>query len=306
MTSGLSPEDLPMRRLLFTWIGPAAVSLVALSPATGWAQSEPALRSFFEGKTVELRIDMPGTSEGVNVHVERPFNQREYQTRLKNYGTALRAGERVTVTLVKVKNDLVEFQLAGGGYGTFGDDTSTSANIPDVEKSNRERDLERLVRDEKDPARKRQLERELEDLRRYRERENRRIAAERLIIEDHKRRQLAERRLQGGSRFNLRFPKAVPSDLTPDALMTLLAEFVDFSDLDAPPTRGRFTLPAPGEPRKGMLRIDAEREFGLPVDASQRREGSLTVTTLVFVRGSDRITAEFVEDVLIRFVIGRR
>ena len=54
-----------------------------------------------------------------------------------------------------------------------------------------------------------------------------------------------------------------------------------------------------------MLRVDAERLFGAPVDESRRTEGTLTVATLVFIRGADRITAEFVEDVLIRFVIGR-
>ena len=37
------------------------------------------------------------------------------------------------VTLVKVKKDIIEFQLDGGGFGTFGDNTSTSSNIPLVE-----------------------------------------------------------------------------------------------------------------------------------------------------------------------------
>jgi hypothetical protein len=55
-----------------------------------------------------------------------------------------------------------------------------------------------------------------------------------------------------------------------------------------------------------MLRHEAERLFGPPVRASDRREGTLVVTTLTFERGVERITAEFVEDVLIRFVIGRR
>ena len=45
---------------------------------------------------------------------------------------------------------------------------------------------------------------------------------------------------------------------------------------------------------------DAERELGAPVSSSDRHEGSLLVTTVVFVRGDERITAEFVEDVLVR------
>lgn len=295
-----------MRRTRALTLGITVLALLA--PAVAAAQNESALRSFFEGRTVGLRLDMPGTSEGVNVHVERPFNTREYQNRLRNFGIALRSGDRVIVTLVKVKDDLVEFQLAGGGYGVFGDDTSTSADIPLVEKSNREKDLEKLVRDEKDSVKKRALERELEDLRRYRERENRRITAERTIIEDHKKRVLAERRRNGGSRFNLRYPSDVPASITPEDVMTALADYIDFSAMDASPTvRPGLDSPSYGSgPRKGMLRLDAERMFGVPVDVSQRREGALTVVTATFVRGDERIIAEFVEDVMIRFVVGRR
>ena len=302
-----SPEVM-MRASVWIRVCTVAAVLVAISAPPAAAQTpaatEAALKAFFVGKTVALRIDMPGASDGVNVPIDRPFNQREYQDRLSRYGTALRAGDRVPVTTIKIKDDVVEFQLAGGGYGTFSDDTSTSANIPDVEKSNRERDLERLVRDEKDAAKKRTLERELQDLRNYRERENRRIAAERTVIEDHKRRILAERRLAGGSRFNLRFQGKVPA-LKPEDVMSALSEFVDFSSMNAPPTV-RSGMPSPDGPQKGMLRVDAERRFGSPVDVSQRREGTLTVVTLTFVRGTERITAEFVEDVMIRFVIGRR
>jgi hypothetical protein len=299
--------EVTMRRFSWSLVGGTVALLLTVSvPAA--AQNESALRSYFEGKTVVLRIDMPGTSEGVNVAVGRAFNTREYQNRLRNNGIALRAGDRILVTLIKLKDDLVEFQLAGGGYGTFGDDTSTSADIPFVEKSNREKDLEKQVRDEKDATRKRALERELDDLRRYRERENRRITAERTIIEDHKKRVLAERRLQGGSRFNIRFQREVPEGFSPEDVMTALSEYVDFTEMNAPPTvRPGLDQPASGNgPRKGMLRLDAERLFGLPRSSSQRREGTLTVLTLTFERGDDRITAEFVEDVMIRFVIGRR
>jgi hypothetical protein len=287
-----------------------ALSLV-LVPSSATAQQqyltkiEAALRAQFEGKAVTLRIDMPGTSEGVNVVMEKPFDAREYGSRIRNFGVAIHTGERVQVTQVKVKRDIIEFQLAGGGFGTFGDDTSTSANIPLVEKSNREKDLEKLVRDEKDTNKRNTYQRELDDLRRYRERENRRIEAERTIIENEKRREIARRRLESGSRFNIRFPNNVPEGLGPEAVMTALAEYVDFSSLGPPDAR-----PFPGsfenQPQKGMLRADAERRYGRAVDVSQRREGTLTVITLVFLSGDQRITAEFVEDVLIRFVIGRR
>src|SRR3954447_11959614 len=197
----------------------ATVCLVAAAAATpAFAQNESSLKSFFEGRRVTVTIDMPGTSDGVDVEADarQPIDYPKYRDNLKRYGTALRAGEAVTVTLVKMKKDLIEFQLGGGGFGTFGDDTGTSVNMPDVKKSEREKELERLVKDEDDRDRRRRVEgevdgapgrcaRDLDGLRDRRERENRRIAIERERAEDDKKERIAERRLRGGSRFNLRY-----------------------------------------------------------------------------------------------------
>src|SRR3954470_17340767 len=93
-----------------------ALLLAMAAPAA--AQNEAALKSYFEGRRVTLRIDMPGTSDGVDVHADarRAIDFGKYKEDLKRYGTALRSGDAVTVTLVKQKNDLIEFQLGGGGF----------------------------------------------------------------------------------------------------------------------------------------------------------------------------------------------
>jgi hypothetical protein len=52
-----------------------------------------------------------------------------------------------------------------------------------------------------------------------------------------------------------------------------------------------------------MLRADAEGVFGGAVESSERNEGGLATTTLVFVVGQQRITADFVEDVLVRYIV---
>src|SRR5438034_11154439 len=98
----------------------AAILLALAAPAT--AQNEDALRTFFEGKRVTVKIDMPGTSDGIDVRPDttRAIDYKRYGDRLKSYGTAIRAGESTVVTLVKMKKDLIEFQLGGGGFGTFG------------------------------------------------------------------------------------------------------------------------------------------------------------------------------------------
>src|SRR4051794_23453909 len=185
----------------------ATVCLVAAAAATpAFAQNESSLKSFFEGRRVTVTIDMPGTSDGVDVEADarQPIDYPKYRDNLKRYGTALRAGEAVTGTLVKMKKDLIEFQLGGGRFGTFGDDTSTSVNMPDVKKSEREKELERVVKDEDDRDRRRRFERELDGLRDRRERENRRIAIERERAEDEKKERIAERRLRGGPPVNPR------------------------------------------------------------------------------------------------------
>src|SRR5262245_27745621 len=95
----------------------AALSLVAsASPA----QDEPVLKSYFEGKQVMLRMDMPGAADGVDVRIDatRPIDYDDYQRDLKRYGVAIHAGDLTVITLIKVKKDLIEFQLGGGGFGT--------------------------------------------------------------------------------------------------------------------------------------------------------------------------------------------
>ena len=283
------------------------VCLVAAAAATpAFAQNEASLKSFFEGRRVTLKIDMPGTSDGVDVEADarQPIDYPKYRDNLKRYGTALGAGESATVTLVKMKKDLIEFQLGGGGFGTFGDDTSTSVNMPDVKKSEREKELERLVKDEDDRDRRRRLERELDELRDRRERENRRIAIERERAEDQKRERIAERRLRGGSRFNLRYDGHVPDGLRPEEEMAVLNDYVDFGSLAPHATLDE--LPPPGDItmlRKGMTRLDAERTFGRPETTSTRTDGGFAVTTLVFVVADQRVSADFVEDVLVRYTI---
>jgi hypothetical protein len=283
----------------------STVLLLALA-APAVAQNEEALKAYFEGRRVTLRMDMPGTSDGVDVHADarRAIDYGKYKDNLKRYGTAIRAGDTIVVTLVKVKDDLIEFQLGGGGFGTFGDDTSTSANIPLVGKSEREKNLEKRVKDEDDRDQRRQLQRELDDLRNRRERENRRIMAERERVEELKRVRIAEERLRGGSRFNLRYEDRVPAGMRPEDMMAALAEYVDFGGRTdertdfAPPPAGDITMV-----RKGLLRSEAERAFGKPVGSSERREGGLVIITLVFNVGDQRVSAEFVEDVLVRYTI---
>src|SRR5713101_1001683 len=204
------------------------VSIVGLHAAPAAAQDEATLRSFFEGRRVTVTLDMPGTSDGVDLLVDsqRPLDYQRYGNRLKAYGPAIRADESATVTLVKVKKDVIEFQLDGGGFGTFSDDSSTSVSLPLLQKSAREKSLEKEVKDEQDPRRRRDLERQLDELRTRREVENRRIEVLKAEAEERKRERIADQRLRGGSRFNLRYNDGVPRGITPREVMAALTPYV--------------------------------------------------------------------------------
>lgn len=289
--------------------------LCVAAPTAAFAQSEAALKSFFEGHRVTVKMDMPATSSGVDVypHNDPRVNYKDYGERLKVAGISLRAGETSTITLIKVKKDLIEFQIGGGG---FGNDSGYVA--PDyVGKSNREKQLEKDVKNETDPARKRRLQDQLDDERRQREREERRNRALAASQQAANKVRIAQERLHAGSRFNLRYGKdKVPTDLRPDDIVEILSPYVDFNpaaDAAAPAAAAQgnsFAPPAAPRgsdlPRKGMTRAEMERDFGRPQESSERREGTLRVVTLVFVRGEQRISGEFVEDVLIRYTISSR
>src|SRR5262245_11192322 len=102
---------------------PAFVTVLACAPAA-FAQDEGALKSAFERQRVTLRIDMPGADDGVDIRVQTgivsgiSLDLPRYRNDLKRYGTAIHAGDSAMVTLIKVKKDLVELSIAGGGFGT--------------------------------------------------------------------------------------------------------------------------------------------------------------------------------------------
>jgi hypothetical protein len=279
------------------------------------AQSEPALREYFEGKTVTVKQAMPGTEEGVDVYpgTGKPLDYPKYASRLKEHGTALRSGQSALVTKVKVKSKHIEFQLDGGGYGTMGDETSTNISTAAAPKSRREKNLEAELKRETDPVKKRAMREEVDDLRREREREDARNRSAVAEAQEHRKENVRQRRLQGGSRFNIRYRDQLPSSaLTPESVMSALAQYVDFSQLSAtaapagipgqagpeaqPPRRG-------GLPRKGMLAQDVDAQLGPPTSSKERKEGTLRVQTKEYSTPDGRVTADYVEGVLFRFTI---
>jgi hypothetical protein len=207
--------------------------IVLMSVAFAAAQTESDLKQYFEGRRVTVKLEMPATKDGINVYPERsqPIDYSRYAGSLKQNGISLREGERIMITKIKVKDKHIEFQLGGGGYGTMGDETSAYVYVPTASKTRRERNLERAIKDEPDEWRRRRMKEELNYLRRERNREDSQNRAEAAVAEEIAKARIQEKRLQGGSRFNIRFDRNVTmEDLTPRAIMDALAEYVDFAD----------------------------------------------------------------------------
>lgn len=265
------------------------------------AQNEAALKQYFEGRTVTVKLDMPATQAGIDVWpgTNPPIDFSKYASRIKSSGTAIHAGDAVLVTKVKVKDDLIEFQLGGGGYGTFGDNTSSSVPVAATEKSTKEKNLERDIKKEKDPAKKKAMQDDLDELQDEREREDARNQAAVAQAEETKKQNIRQQALGSGSRFNLRYRNQVPSSaLTPEGIMAALAQYVDFTD-----GTPAAVNPEPGSLRKGLTRAEAEAILGAPQKAEEGTEGTLRTVKATYASAMGRVEALFVEGILVRYSV---
>ena len=303
-----------MRRLFAAVI--ASVAAAHASAPIAYAQSESALRTAFEGKTVTVKLDMPGTSRGVDVYPMEatPVSFREVADRTKDYTVSLKIGQTVMVTKIVVKKDLIEFQLGGGGYGTLGDNAGYDISASEASESKTERALRDSIKTAPNSAKKKDYERELNNLRTARERENTKARAEAAQANELREANLRSKRSVSGSRFNIRYKPAVPSDaMTPDGVMRALAAYVEFSGAtmaSAPMSSGNSSnRPASGanalaSVRKGLLLSEVETLLGPANTASESKEGVLTLMKRNYIYDGKRVVASFVNGVLIDYAIG--
>jgi hypothetical protein len=166
---------------------------------------------------------MPGSTEGVDIRVDQPqtLDYKKYRDNLKRHGIAIPYGDSSRITLIKLKKDLLEFQIGGG------------------------------------------------------------------------------------SRLNLRWSSRVPADITPEEIENALIKYVDFGNSRDFPDSRSATVDL-GAVQKGMQKEEVEAAFGVPVQRSEQREAGIVVTTLIFDVGNERLTAAFVENILVRYTIGSR
>ena len=273
----------------------ATLLLVPLAAAADDA-AEQSLKRFFEGRDVVVLLDMPASQSGIDVYPEReyPLDYGKVSGRIGESGISVRRGQRITVTRVHLKDDLVEFQLGGGGFSSFRH--GSSAISPRITpKSSHERELERRIQRESDPDERRQLKRDLDRVRRQREYldEQNRAMAE--IANERRRAEDRERARDLGSRFNVRFEKKdVPAAYRQPRGHRARARAVrglpgSRSPASAP-GRGPRARRVPGRARRRRAQGHDARggRGGLRGAASAEddsREGELDVTVAAYERG---------------------
>jgi hypothetical protein len=283
------------------------------------AQNEAALRAAFEGKLVSVKIAMPGTSRGVEVlpQQQAAVNFRQVADRIKEFGTSLKIGDQVMVTKVVVKKDShIEFQLGGGGYGTFGDSPGSERVWADVESESKlEKALKDSIKTAPGPTRRKQLEKELQNARTARERENDRARAEASQANAAHEANLRARRETSGSRFNIRYKDGIPPEaLTPEGVMAALSQYVDFAATGAKAATAAASsassAPAAGtgdgalaQLKKGLTVKEVETLLGPADTAGEEKQGSMTVVKRTYTSGAMKVVTSFVSGVLVDFAI---
>lgn len=299
-----------------------AALLAVAFPALLSAQTGSNIVSYFTGKQVLVKIDMPGTQKGVDLRYNKdnPMNWKEYSSRIKQYGTAIHKGDVARVTTIVVKKDTIEFQLDGGGFGTLGDDSNTTVTPTSVPKSDYEKSLERQIANTDDPDKKKQLQRDLDRERARRQREDAANQRAAQVASQIKSQQVMDKRMQGGSRFNLRWQGSIPADqLTPDAVMARLSEYIDFSGFQtagspplAPspsmpvsqPHRSQSSVPPTSQLQRGMSVNDVAALLGQGKLLSESvGDNGLRTQVYEYHSGDRRAEVTFVEGTVVKFSI---
>lgn len=290
---------------MFGW--KSVVATISLFSAVAFAQSEAALRSYFEGRQVVVKMDMPATKYGVDVNgLGGDINYSEYARRLKRYGTSIRKGDSTLVTRVKVKERLIEFQLGGGGYGTLGDETGSGSTYVSTGKTEREKNLERDLKNEKDERKRREMKGRLDELRRDRQREEALLHAAAEQAEELRRANIQRKAAEGGSRFNIVFPSGTATaNTTPEAIMAALSRVVEFPEAESrSAVENKKDEPASVTSiRKGMTSATVHGLLGAPASSQKSKEGSLQMTVETFKAHDGTVEVRFVEDVVVMYSV---
>ena len=254
---------------------------------------------------------MPATKDGVDIYYRRDpqMDARSYSDRIKRSGVSLRNGDQAPVTTIRVKGKNIEFQIGGGGYGTAGDDTG-SVTAQTVPKTRRETDLEKDIKNETDRRRREDMQRDLDRLRSSREREQQRRNNDAMVLQEEKRREIRQRALGAGSRFNIWYPEGYlrESVPTPQDLLATLRDYLDFGAAPAPSGAPSISNSSPIriDLRRGMSPEQVKGILGVPLQYRPGKQGDLDVMTEMWEYPDMTVEVDYVSSLLVKYRVTSR
>lgn len=207
-----------------------ATVLLAVFAVCSFAQNsrdaaEKRLAQALQGKKVTVNIDMPATNKGVEIAGGR-IDAEKNRKRLDTYGTAIRSGEKVSITGIRLEGNKVSFELAGGGAPEIDIENilgprpdGTTADIRELRARTRVNspDAQAVNGNSESTWKYRASQRRQDDSRREAEYQTERteaLTAARLTA------------LRQGSRFTIKLSGVDAGSLTPDEVMNLLKGYV--------------------------------------------------------------------------------
>ena len=142
-------------------------------------------------------------------------------------------------------------------------------------------------------------------MRQARRREQQESDRETALQEELKRDRIASKKLQSGSRFNIRYRNRLGSnDLTMEAIQNALSKYVNFdSSNEGTPASVSVNSSNNSELKKGLTISEALGIHGAPVSLSTSSSCDLKITSCVFSDDRQEIHATFVEDILVKYTI---
>jgi hypothetical protein len=84
-------------------------------------QAQKQLESLFLNKQLVAKVTFPAHANGINLGIDGSWDMKMVTRLIKDKGVGIEVDEKASVTNVKLKGDMIEIHLNGGGVGTLGD-----------------------------------------------------------------------------------------------------------------------------------------------------------------------------------------
>jgi hypothetical protein len=302
----------------------AGVGLILAAVTASHAAAQPkeaaaALEKALLGREVRARVDMPAASAGIDLYLQKEpeYDAAVLAERISSYGVAIRQGQTTLITKVKVNKKNIELQLGGGGWGTFADDNGLVVAKLD-EPSPRQKELERERKRTTDPKRKKDIDRELNELRESLRRQHEEAFRHARAITALNQKEIARKRLDAGSRFNIWYADKRLEQWAPTAeeLMYSLADYLELVPVSAGAPRVASSSPAvsngggggatAANVRRGMTPAQVYDALGFPTRRKVSPQGELDGSVETWETRTQVIEVTFVGGVAVNVTTAKR